>query len=143
MKAVVDSSVVVKWFVKEKDAEASLDLRFLPLAAPDLLLVECANVFWKKVRKDEYAADDAVMAIRALERARISLSPSHGLAGRAFEIGRALDHGVYDCFYLALAERLGLPLITADAKLATKATPDLTSVRVLGLSNWKTVLNAD
>lgn len=143
MKAVIDSSVVVKWFVKEEDAEASLDLRFLPLAAPDLLLVECANVFWKKVRKGEYGADDAAMVIRAIERARISLSAAHGLAGRAFEIGRALDHAVYDCFYLALAERLGLPFITADTNLTTKATPDRTSVRVLGLSNWKTVLNAD
>lgn len=143
MKAVIDSSVVVKWFVKEQDAAASLDLRFHPLAAPDLLLVECANVFWKKVRRDEYAADDAAMAIRALERAHISLSPAYGLAVRAFEIGRTLDHGVYDCFYLALAERLGLPLITADTKLMTKATPDRTSVRVLTLSNWKTVLNAD
>lgn len=142
MKAVIDSSVVVKWFVKEEDAEASLDLRFLPLAAPDLLLVECANVFWKKVRKGEYGADDAAMVIRAIERARISLSAAHGLAGRAFEIGRALDHAVYDCFYLALAERLGLPFITADTNLTTKATPDRTSVRVLGLSNWKTVLNA-
>ena len=142
MKAIIDSSVVVKWFVKEEDAEASLDLRFIPLAAPDLLLVECAHVFWKKVRKNEYAADDAAMAIRAIERARISLSPAHGLAGRAFEIGRALDHAVYDCFYLALAERLGLPLITADTKLKTKAT-DFASVQILSLSNWKTVLNAD
>jgi predicted nucleic acid-binding protein len=65
------------------------------------------------------------------------------LASRAFDIGRALDHAVYDCFYLALAERLSLPLITADAKLMSKATLERTSVRVLNLSNWKTVLDAD
>ena len=143
MKAIIDSSVVIKWFVKEDGADESHDLRFQPLAAPDLLLVECANVFWKKVRRQEYQADDAVLALGAIERANISLSPAYGLASRAFDIGRALDHAVYDCFYLALAERLSLPLITADAKLMSKATLERTSVRVLNLSNWKTVLDAD
>ena len=28
-----------------------------------------------------------------------------------------MRHGVYDCLYLALAERAGCPLITADEKL--------------------------
>ena len=34
MKAIIDSSVVIKWFVKEDGADESLDLRFQPLAAP-------------------------------------------------------------------------------------------------------------
>ena len=32
-------------------------------------------------------------------------------------LARELDHPVYDCFYLALAEREGVQLLTADARL--------------------------
>ncbi|CAN5244632.1 hypothetical protein BH09PSE1_BH09PSE1_30420 [soil metagenome] len=32
------------------------------------------------------------------------------------------DHPVYDCVYLALATREGIPLLTADMKLARKFT---------------------
>nr|WP_294519284.1 type II toxin-antitoxin system VapC family toxin [uncultured Rhodopila sp.] len=39
------------------------------------------------------------------------------LAPRAVTISRELDHPVYDCFYLALAEAREATLVTADARL--------------------------
>jgi predicted nucleic acid-binding protein len=39
------------------------------------------------------------------------------LASRAFEIAAELRHPVYDCFYLALAEREEASLVTADRRL--------------------------
>ncbi|CAN5408388.1 hypothetical protein BH10PSE2_BH10PSE2_25160 [soil metagenome] len=143
MIAVVDSSVVVKWFVDEKDAGLALDLRLRPLAAPDLLLAECANVFWKKARRGEYTSDDAALALRAIERAPILISPSIGLTGRAFDLALRLEHPAYDCFYLALCEQLALPFITADDKLQRKvASASSTAVSVLTLREWKSALNA-
>lgn len=143
MIAVVDSSVVIKWFVDEDDAPISLGLRVLPLVAPDLVLAECANVFWKKVRRGEYAPEDAAQALRALELSTLTLEPSRTLAVRAFELAHALDHPAYDCFYLALAERQRLPVITADRKLATSVTrkPDVVSASIIMLPDWKARLN--
>ena len=143
MIAVVDSSVVVKWFVAEEDAELALDLRGRSLAAPDLLFAECVNVFWKKVRRDEYSAADAGLAIKALERSRIALSPCNGLAWRAHELSLALDLPAYDCFYLALCEARQLPLITCDLRLAkaVAAKPSATTATIVMLANWKARLN--
>lgn len=143
MIAVIDSSIVIKWFVDEPDAALALDLRFHPLAAPDLLLAECANVMWKKVRRDEYDGDDAAAVVRAIEHANIALSPALGLTGRAFDIARTLGHAAYDCFYLALAERLVLPFVTADQQLVRKvAASTATSAKTLHLTEWSVVLNA-
>jgi len=143
MIAVVDSSVVIKWFVDEDDAALSLGLRGLPLVAPDLILAECANVFWKKVRKGEFAATDAAQAMRVLERSSLTLDPARGLAVRALELAHMLEHPAYDCFYLALAERRGLPVITADGKLekALVRKPQQVSVPIFMLKDWKARLN--
>lgn len=144
MIAVIDSSVVIKWFVDEEGAELALGLRHLPVTAPDLILAECVNVFWKKVRKGEYSAADAALAIRSLERASIALVPCHGLAVRAHKISLLLDHPAYDCFYLALCEHRGLPLITSDGRLAkaVAARPAATEASIIMLADWKTYLNA-
>jgi predicted nucleic acid-binding protein len=42
-----------------------------------------------------------------------------------------LSHPLQDCLYLALAERLGAPLVTADKKFVAKARASHTLVRVL------------
>lgn len=143
MIAVVDSSVVIKWFVEEEDSSLSLGLRVLPLLAPDLILAECANVFWKKIRKGELDAADASQALRILELSALVIEPSRGVAVRALELAEVLEHPAYDCFYLALAERRGLPVITADAKLAKAVGRKSTevSVPIIMLSDWKVRLN--
>ncbi len=51
---VVDSSVVIKWFLPEDDStiaqtiEAQLEKGEVILLAPELLLAEVANILWKK-----------------------------------------------------------------------------------------------
>jgi predicted nucleic acid-binding protein len=45
------------------------------------------------------------------------LVPDEELRLRALEIALNLKHPIYDCFYLALAEREGAALISADRKL--------------------------
>jgi predicted nucleic acid-binding protein len=55
------------------------------------------------------------------------------LADASLEIAVSLNHPIYDCFYLALARRERVPLVTADKRLAAvaKSLPDV-EVRLLG-----------
>lgn len=44
---------------------------------------------------------------------------------RALEIGKQFQQTVYDCLYVALAEREGFDLVTADDKLVKAVQPAL------------------
>ena len=45
------------------------------------------------------------------------LHASLPLMPRAYDISSAMRVGIYDCLYVALAEREGCAFVTADAKL--------------------------
>jgi predicted nucleic acid-binding protein len=76
---VVDASVVVKWVVDEPGTPQALALRRHRLYAPDLLAAECANVPWKKVRRNELTESEALFATRLLQRAAVELMPMRAL----------------------------------------------------------------
>ena len=117
---MVDASVAVKWVVEEPGAEKARQLAGTRLQAPDLMLVESANVFREKVRLGELAAEQAVSRMLALLKAPISTVPTAELAlGLALE----LDLTVNECMYLALAGRLRLPFVTADPSLVAAVQP--------------------
>jgi predicted nucleic acid-binding protein len=119
---VVDTSVAIKWVVREDGESAEADTRAAlaildnALIAPDFMAVEFGNVLWKKVRRNEIGADHARASLDILAT-MISFLPTHGFAARALEIGLELGHPVYDCLFIAVAEAHGAPLITADRKL--------------------------
>jgi len=49
-----------------------------------------------------------------------ALHPYISLMPRAYELSSAMRLGVYDCLYIALAEREGCEFVTADARLVAK-----------------------
>ena len=52
MTVVIDASVALKWVIEEDGSEAARGLLLSEvLAAPDLMIVECANVLWAKERR--------------------------------------------------------------------------------------------
>ena len=55
MKLTVDASVVVKWYVSETHSEEARVLlgHRLERFTPEFVLVELANIFWKKARLRE------------------------------------------------------------------------------------------
>ena len=95
-------------------------LRRHRLFAPDLLIPECANILWKKVRRRELSAPEAVLAARLLQRADVSLEPMRPLLEAAARMAFTLDHPAYDCVYLALAQSLSCALVTADEHFVGK-----------------------
>jgi predicted nucleic acid-binding protein len=122
MTVVVDASVAVKWVIPEvlsTEADALRD-RAEHLLAPELLLPEAANALWKKLTRGELRAAEAAQALELLMGSGLDLRPSAPLLGRALDLARRLRHPVYDCVYLALAEREGATLVTADQRLLAR-----------------------
>ena len=140
MRLTVDASVVVKWFVSEELAESARLLRAhrLDLHAPDLLLAEFVNVFWKKFRRKEIPEITGYLDETPRLNEDITLHPMSSLIGRAGRVSLALDHPVYDCLYLACAEETGSSLVSADQRLVDKVEASAlgTSVRYLGAHDF-------
>ena len=118
---VVDASIAVKWVVEEEGtAEAVRLLQRSRLIAPELLVAECANILWKKVRRDELSSEEALLAARLLQSADLELTSTRSLMERATQIAIELDHPAYDCIYLALAAARDCLFVTADERLLRK-----------------------
>ena len=119
MKLTVDASVVVKWYVSETHSEEARVLlaHRLERYAPDFVLVELANIFWKKARLREIGDPHAYFQELPRVREAVVLSSSADLIERAAQVAAQIDHPVYDCLYIACAEATGATLITADRRL--------------------------
>jgi len=120
---VVDASVAVQWTLPESGSSAAAALREqdADLTAPSLVAAEIGNAIWKAVR---HGALDRSEGLEGIEAALIwfqSLIPIEELRVRALALAIDLKHPVYDCFYLALAERENAPLATADEAMIAAA----------------------
>ncbi len=118
--AVLDASVVVKWFVADPLSPKALACRAGHAPhAPAFLAIELANVFWKYERTGALKPALSAAALTGLS-AQINLVDDSELLAEAHALTAALDHSVYDCLYVALAFRLSAPLITVDRRLIAK-----------------------
>ncbi len=119
MTLVVDASVAAQWVLPEAQSEAANALRRSgeAIIAPDLVYAEVGNAIWKRAIQGELSAATAAEALIAAAGAFTSLIPMAELARRATELAIAHKHPIYDCFYLALAERERAPLVSVDKKL--------------------------
>jgi predicted nucleic acid-binding protein len=119
---VVDASIALKWVIEEDDSPAARDLLSNEtLIAPDLLLIECANVLWVKARRSQLTREAATLALAAIDSVpiRIAFARDHVSAAQtiAFELGQS----AYDSLYLALAFAERATLVTADEAFAKAA----------------------
>lgn len=118
---VIDASIAVKWVVEEHGTPEALALRKkAKLIAPELLVAECANILWKKVKREELLKQEALLAARLLQGAEIELLPTRSLFEAATRMSIEIDHPAYDCLYLALAVEKECPFVTADERFLRK-----------------------
>lgn len=114
---VLDASAVIELFVRD---EINPDLRRRVLTgsgvAPELLDLEVASVIRKMVRRRELAAAEAGEALGEIRDSPVTRIPHRPLVGRIWELRDTLT--AYDAAYVALAELVGVPILTCDAKLA-------------------------
>jgi predicted nucleic acid-binding protein len=118
---VIDASIAVKWVVDEPGTPEALVLRQkAKLIAPELLVAECANVFWKKVQRNELSKEEALLAARLIQGAEIELLPTRSLFETTTRISIELNHPAYDCMYLAMAVENQCRFVTADERFLRK-----------------------
>ena len=120
---IIDASVVIKWFIEEKDSAKALLLKDKHiqgktiLIAPDLLVYEVSNVL---VFSKVFRPAEITKCLQDLYELEIDLiSPSIDIILSATELAISKQVSVYDACYLALAKELDIKLITADEKLYT------------------------
>jgi predicted nucleic acid-binding protein len=117
-KVVVDASVAIKWLVPEQDWTVARRLfETHTLIAPQLILAECSNILWKKLRRGELTRSEIVEAAEKIAGLEVDLASLQDLMAPATELAAYLDHPAYDCFYIALAVVENSPLVTADERL--------------------------
>ena len=116
---VVDASVAFLWFANEPDRSGAIRLLETEsvLMAPDLMAVEVANAWWKKLRRHQMEMADIEQAVTNLLALGIDWTPSEQLLLSAARLAGELEHPVYDCLYLALAVSHGASLATVDERL--------------------------
>jgi predicted nucleic acid-binding protein len=130
---VVDASVAVLWVLEQNGSQRALALRSeVPLIAPSLIVAEIGNAIWKAARRSGVTREFGLTAIKAALSAFAQLVPMEELHLRALELSIQIDHAIYDCFYLALAERERAPLICMDGPLIAK-TKKLKGIEVRAL----------
>jgi predicted nucleic acid-binding protein len=117
---VVDASVVVEVLLNTPAGTQIAERLFDPdetLHAPHLLDVEVAQVLRRYTRTGELDADRGLQALEDLVDFPLTRYPHDLFLLRIWE----LRHNVtaYDAAYIALAESLGVPLLTRDAALAS------------------------
>jgi predicted nucleic acid-binding protein len=122
---VVDASVGAMLFVSEDLSDRAHELmdglatEAPPrLHVPDLFYIEVANVLLKALRRGRLAPAEARRAISDLGSLRILVTPTSDLVRDSLEIAQEMGISAYDACYVALSDRVGIPLLTADMRLA-------------------------
>lgn len=123
MTVIVDASVAIKWVVAEEGTDAAVRVQLEEqLAAPDFLIIECANALRTKVRRGELTRQGAEVALAAIRATPIQLFAASDYAVAAQALAFDLNHAVYDCLYLAVALAERIVLVTADRAFAEVVT---------------------
>jgi predicted nucleic acid-binding protein len=123
MRYVLDANVAFKWVVTEPDSPKALRLRddfrnaTHDLLAPDFFPLEVIHALTRAERRGLILPGQGGPFWRDVMTTCPRLFPSIPLVPRGYAIASQAHIGVYDCLYVALAEREGCELVTADDKL--------------------------
>ncbi len=114
---VVDASVLVPALVDDGAAGDLARARLLPevLTAPELVDLEVTSVLRSLVRSGQVSADRARRAIDDLVALPLERASHRAVVQRCWYLRDKLT--AYDAAYVALAELLGVALVTADRRL--------------------------
>lgn len=135
---VVDAGVAVKPYLNEDLGEVAESLLqgartgWGSIFVPELFYTECANILWKHVRRLNILPAHARRSLVNLTSILLFPVAATNFLHHALDL--ALEHSItaYDASYVALAEELKVPLVTADRKLIGKLKGTGIDIRWLG-----------
>lgn len=117
MSVVIDASVVVDLVRSGPAARRIVDrIAGHALVAPHLIDQEVMHAIRRRTLAGQITADAARSALDRFARLSIHRLATGPVLTRAWELRNQAT--AYDAAYLALAEALGVPLVTLDARLA-------------------------
>ncbi len=126
LRCVLDASVGIKLFIEEELSDKVQRL-FTRLAedsraeihVPDLFYIECANILLKYTRRYKRPLEDSLADIEDLSKLALETTSTAELIEDALSLANEKNLTAYDACYAVLAQKLELPLVTADAPLAS------------------------
>jgi predicted nucleic acid-binding protein len=120
---VVDASVLATALADDSgDGDrARARLHGEQLAAPELLDLEVVSVLRGQMRAGRLDARRAELALTDLDALHVQRASHRPLMSRCWQLRDNLT--IYDAAYVALAEALGVDLLTADRRLARAPGP--------------------
>jgi predicted nucleic acid-binding protein len=136
---IVDTSVVLKWFVSEDgaDIEVARALRDdhvggrCSLFAPDFMLLELANSL-KSGRR--FSAPEVGLILRSLRHLELQIEPVRWeTLNHAVAIASRYRTAVYDSYFLARAIESGATLVSADDAFLRRVGPHPNAILLRGL----------
>ncbi len=136
---VLDTSVILKWFLKEEDSDKAIYLRseylnrISDIAVPDLLLYEVSNALRYKA---DYLSNDIKLVIESIFKSKIKIVyPTLQIINRAIELSNFCDVSIYDSIFLSTASDLNCYMITADEKFYKKIFSRDNKIKIKLLKN--------
>lgn len=111
---VVDASAALTALLRRGEARQMLATE--QLHAPHLIDSEVVSGLRRQVAAGQVGAEAAEQILAIWPRLALTRYPVFALLSRVWELRENLS--AYDACYVALAESLGCPLLTADARLA-------------------------
>ena len=120
----LDASLALKLLVVEDDSAQARSLwrswiiQGTEVVAPGLFVFECTSALRRMVVRRDLEEEPARKALGLLLTMPVSLRAPEGLVKRAWDLARDLGRpSAYDCFYLGVADLLGIQCWTADRRL--------------------------
>jgi predicted nucleic acid-binding protein len=110
---VVDASAAIAALLNAGPARTALEDQ--QLHVPHLIDVETASGLRRLVATGRLGADDGWAALDTWRRLGTTRHPVAGLLARVWQLRENVS--AYDATYVALAEALGCPVVTADGRL--------------------------
>ena len=138
MPFVLDASAALRWHFEDEFSQSAIEIALRAndegIVVPSYWQFETANGLVRGLREGRTSDEDVSTFIERLNDLSVD---EHGFAQNdafATVMPLATAHGLkmFDAGYLALAQRLGIPLATFDRKLADAARSE--GVEVLGLA---------
>lgn len=114
-RVVVDAAALIA--LLQEPARVGARLEGLRFTAPALVFPESANTFRKLELRGVLDRDDSTALFEAMLEVPIDIVDWRPSAHRVWELRHTVT--AYDASYVALAELLDVPLVTADRRLAS------------------------